>query len=149
MKYFVLFGERIKPTSCKNLQACFNSPCRNSAYSRRWASLHCNQNRVFPNPSSLTMCYYRGQESGSLQKFRVYSEICFCAVLYISHVMKSLVFCCKISAICISLGQNACWCYFHFKISQAFLKTHLRNKTQIHRPRLISGLEIEHKPACS
>jgi len=149
MKYFVLFGERVKPTSRKILQACLNSPRRNSAYSRTWASLHCIQIIVFANLSSTAMCNYSGKEPGSRQNFRVYSEICFCVALYISHVIKSLVFCCNISAICISLRQNACWRYLHFKISLAFLKTHLRNKTPIHRPRLTSGPEIEQKSACS
>jgi hypothetical protein len=33
-KYFVLFGERIKITSCKILQASLKSPCRNSPITR-------------------------------------------------------------------------------------------------------------------
>jgi len=108
MKYFVLFGERVKPTSRKILQACLNSPCRNSACSRTWASLHCIHIIVFANLSPSTMCSYSGNEPGSRQNFRVYSEICFCVALYISHVIKSLVLCCNISATCISLRQNAC-----------------------------------------
>jgi len=84
----------------------------------------------FANTSLSTMCDYCGQEPGSQQHYHVYSEMCFCVALYISHVITSLVFCCSISAICISLGQNACWSYLHFKTTQVFLKLICATKHQ-------------------
>jgi len=81
MKYFVLFRERIKTTSCKILQASLNSPCRNSP---------------IPRHQRCAIIVVRSQDPN---KIFVYILKCVCAW----HVITSLVFCCSISATCISL----------------------------------------------